>query len=251
MSEMHACANPSCSKLTANPRFCSCSCSAAVTNLSHPKRKPEHHCRSCNAPIRSGKTYCEECSEAFKAEQERIRSNTKSYTTLHGERVDTPLPRVFSSRRIVFDTTFNATSLTSRSMIGELIECLIALCLNAPEYLDARDSRRHVSFLHELNRFETPISLERDAPTTEAAKLPLRSLHRVLEKWVFSYFRNGPSGLLPHYALNTVSFMEAVIEGSYHHEPEPWELKSAFGREIAELGLFVSWALNSKNGSPN
>ena len=123
-------------------------------------------------------------------------------------------------------------------MIGELIEYLIALCLNVPEYLDAHDSRCYVSFLHELNRFETSISWDRDAPTAEAAKLPLHSLNRVLEEWIFSYFRNGSSGLLPHYALNTVSFMEAIIGGSYHHEPELWELKSALGREIAQLGLF-------------
>lgn len=152
--------------------------------------------------------------------------------------MSTPLPKVLSSRRIVFDATILASGLTSHSTIGELNEYLIALCLSAPEYLDARDSSRYASFLHELNQFETPVSWERDSPIAATAKLPLRSLHRILEDWVFSYFRNGSSGLLPHYALDTVSFMEATVQGSYSHEPEPWELKSVFGRDIAELGLF-------------
>lgn len=238
MSQMHTCANPSRGKLTANPKFCCRSCSAAVTNLTHPKRKPEHHCRNCNASIRSGKTYCSSCSEAFKVEQEKIRSNTRNYKTLRGEVITRPFERVSISKRIVFDTTFFSSSLTPSSSIGELIEHLIGLCLNIPEYLEPKDANRYVSFLHELKNFHTKSSWERNSPTVTVAELPLRTLNRALEEWVFSYFKDDQSGLLPHYALDTVCFMENVIQGEYHSDPEPWQLKPAFGREIAELHLF-------------
>jgi hypothetical protein len=39
MSEMHAWANPSCGKPTANPKFCGRSGSAGLTNLGYPKAK--------------------------------------------------------------------------------------------------------------------------------------------------------------------------------------------------------------------
>jgi hypothetical protein len=238
MSEMHKCENPSCKNATANPRFCCRSCSAEVTNLSHPKRKPEHHCRKCNAPVRSGKTYCVSCIEASKAEQDQVRTNTKSYLTLNGEVVQRPIVRASASKWLVFKTIFSTSRIDSKNSIGELIEHLIGVCFSAPEYLRVRDTARYTTLLHELKLFKVRQSWERDSPVVAVANLPLRSLGRALEEWVFFYFSDDQNQLMPHYALDTVRFMNMMIQGTYGLTPEAWELEPIFGREIAELHLF-------------
>jgi hypothetical protein len=238
MSEMHKCENPSCNNSTANPRFCCRSCSAAVTNLSHPKRKPEHHCRKCNALVRSGKTYCVSCLEASKAEQDQARTYTKSYFTLDGEAVQRPIVKASVSKWLVFKTTFFASRLDSKSSIGELIEHLIGICFSAPEYLRVRDAACYTSLLHELKLFKVRQSWERDSPVAAVANLPLRSLSHALEEWVFFYFGDDQSQLMPHYALDTARFMKILIQGTYGFAPEAWELEPIFGREIADLNLF-------------
>lgn len=58
---MHKCDNPSCSNMTSNPRFCSRSCSAVVTNSEHPRKEREGNCRSCGVAIYSCHRLCEQC----------------------------------------------------------------------------------------------------------------------------------------------------------------------------------------------
>jgi hypothetical protein len=51
-----------CKNMTSNPKFCSRSCAAAVNGSSYPKRKPEHKCKSCEAPVTAKKRYCASCA---------------------------------------------------------------------------------------------------------------------------------------------------------------------------------------------
>lgn len=50
-----------CGALTENPKFCSRSCSASVTNRNYPKRKRSGLCKKCQTPILSGYYYCKSC----------------------------------------------------------------------------------------------------------------------------------------------------------------------------------------------
>jgi hypothetical protein len=52
-----------CNKETNNPSFCSRSCANSFHNREIPKRKPEHECKLCKAPINSLHTYCTKCKE--------------------------------------------------------------------------------------------------------------------------------------------------------------------------------------------
>ncbi len=50
-----------CNRETNNPKFCSRSCSAKLTNKLHPRRKPEGVCIVCHKNIRSHLKYCNTC----------------------------------------------------------------------------------------------------------------------------------------------------------------------------------------------
>lgn len=59
---MNLCSN--CQTETPNPKFCSRSCAAKVTNRSRPKRMPEGACKICDKPIKTILTYCSpECKK--------------------------------------------------------------------------------------------------------------------------------------------------------------------------------------------
>jgi hypothetical protein len=61
---MNKCDN--CGKLTSNPRFCSRSCSAKITNSEHPRRKKKWKCTKCNAPVNPRNRYCPECRPDYR-----------------------------------------------------------------------------------------------------------------------------------------------------------------------------------------
>ena len=50
-----------CNKETLNPKFCSRSCSAKISNKISIKRKKTNKCKKCNCLIYSGITYCKSC----------------------------------------------------------------------------------------------------------------------------------------------------------------------------------------------
>lgn len=52
---------PTCNKLHYNPKFCSRSCSAKKNNSLYPKRPKSKICKTCNAIIYAGSTYCDAC----------------------------------------------------------------------------------------------------------------------------------------------------------------------------------------------
>jgi hypothetical protein len=53
-----------CNNLTKNPKFCSKSCSAKVSNKI-PKRKKTKLCKHCNKNIKADRTYCKQCFIEF------------------------------------------------------------------------------------------------------------------------------------------------------------------------------------------
>lgn len=53
-----------CNNITNNPKFCSRSCSAKISNK-NPKRKVKKLCKTCNNKIQSSRTYCKECFIEF------------------------------------------------------------------------------------------------------------------------------------------------------------------------------------------
>jgi 5-methylcytosine-specific restriction endonuclease McrA len=51
-----------CGKETANPKFCSLSCSARFNNRAFPKKKKHvYFCKNCGAETRYRRSYCENC----------------------------------------------------------------------------------------------------------------------------------------------------------------------------------------------
>ena len=47
-----------CNNETKNPKFCNSSCAASYNNRAYVKRKPQHKCKMCAAPINARKIYC-------------------------------------------------------------------------------------------------------------------------------------------------------------------------------------------------
>ncbi len=61
------CAN--CQKETTNPKYCSKSCAAKISNKTHPKRKRSKEynaCIKCGITIGWRRTYCETCHPQYK-----------------------------------------------------------------------------------------------------------------------------------------------------------------------------------------
>lgn len=51
-----------CQKVTSNPKYCSRSCSAVISNRISPKRRPEGQCLSCNVSISTVHRFCSKCA---------------------------------------------------------------------------------------------------------------------------------------------------------------------------------------------
>ena len=55
-----------CGNSTTNPKYCSRSCSAKVSNALNPKRKPEGVCADCSSPTQKCKKWCRACWTAHR-----------------------------------------------------------------------------------------------------------------------------------------------------------------------------------------
>jgi hypothetical protein len=231
----HPCANPECKNQTDNPKFCSQSRSAIVANRANPKRKPEQNCEKCGASIVSGRTYCSTCLESQKAEQQRAQTNTRSYVTRDGVRVEGSFPRAFTHKTLVFESHFNAARLAPADPSGLLLDQLISLCFSRPEYLRADDAARYISLMHELRHFKAQIYGRKGVDLVGVDQLPIKSLDEALTQWIRSYLHADSSGLMPHYALDTARFIQALTTGRHFSEPEEWRIEPAFGEEISKL----------------
>jgi hypothetical protein len=232
------CHNPACAKQTSNPKFCCRACSAVVTNISNPKRRPEHQCQRCHCPITSKKAFCAECTAERNAEEQRRQRNIQCYLTIGGEHIERPIERVSMARRVVFSPSFSYPQITPECTCGDLIDRLIGLCFSRPEFLRTEDAARHTALLHELKHFMARESWDPDSPVVAVQNLPIRLLDRVLAEWILAYFADDENPLMPHYALDTAKFMQTVVNGTYQFEPEHWELAPAFGDKLAERDLF-------------
>jgi hypothetical protein len=233
----HPCDNPECKNQTDNPKFCSQSCSATVANRINPKRKPQHRCKECGASIVSGKTFCTTCLESNKAGQQRAQTNTKSYVARDGVRVEKSFPGAFTHKTVIFESHFNAARLTPVDPSGLLLDQLISLCFSRPEYLRRDDAARYISLMHELRNFKAQIYGRKGYDLVGVDQLPIASLDQALTQWIRSYFNADSSGLMPHYALDTARFIQALTMGRYFHEPEEWRIEPAFGEDISKLRL--------------
>jgi hypothetical protein len=234
---LHPCDNPECKNRTDNPKFCSQSCSATVANRARPKRRPEHNCKTCGVSIASGRTYCSTCLESRKVEQQRAQTNTRSYIARDGVRVEKSFPLAFTHKAIVFESRVSADSLSPADPCGLLLEQLIALCLSRPPYLRADDAARYVSLIHELGNFKARMYGRNGPELVGVDKLPINRLDAALAEWIRSYYlyEGDDSNLMPHYALDTARFIEALATGRYFNEPESWRIEPAFGEEIAKV----------------
>jgi hypothetical protein len=234
---LHPCANPECKKQTDNPKFCSQSCAAIVANRSNPKRKPEHNCKKCGVSIVAGRTYCSTCLESRKAEQQRAQTNTRIYVARDGMRVEKSFPLASTHKTIVFESHVRGASLSPSDPSGLLLEQLIALCLSRPEYLRADDAARYICLMHELRNFNARMYVRNGFELVAVDKLPINHLDAALAQWISSYYlyEGDDNSLMPHYALDTARFIEALVTGRYFHEPESWRVEPAFGEEIAKV----------------
>ena len=52
-----------CSRVTANPKFCSRRCAAITNNTLYPKRTRRVPCKSCSAPVIMGQRLCDSCAK--------------------------------------------------------------------------------------------------------------------------------------------------------------------------------------------
>lgn len=78
-----------CNIETENPKFCSRSCAAKKNNKVSPKRKPEHTCKSCAAPVTARRWYCNDCApksmeDKTLGEYRRGNANSYGYPAIRG-----------------------------------------------------------------------------------------------------------------------------------------------------------------------
>jgi hypothetical protein len=211
----HPCANPQCDK-TATTKFCSRSCAATAGNLANSKRRPEHKCERCSIPVGARKRWCPSCVVEIAKEKLNVKP--------------------FTHRRTVFSSSFNGPQpRTINDPLDLFLDCLIALCRSEPEYLRARDAARYIAFMQDLKQFWT-----RDywaGRSAVAAGMPTKDLKQILPDWIRSYFSDDISGLMPHYALDTAEFIQAMTHGYSEDGPERWGITPVFGPAFQRLDI--------------
>lgn len=127
------------------------------------------------------------------------------------------------NERVFRCTTFGPHLDGKKASCGEVIQMLMSICLAGPEFLTGEDAARHIAFLHDLECMKA--REWRSEELVEVANLPFHSLRRVLENWIFSFFEDNRSQLLPHYALDTAVFIEKMANGFHDNNPEPWRVE--------------------------
>jgi hypothetical protein len=215
MGARHPCANPQCNKTTTT-KFCSGSCAATAGKLTNPKRRPEHKCERCSTPVGARKRWCPSCVVEIAKEKQNVKP--------------------FTHRRTVFSSSFNGPQpRTIKDPLDLFLDCLIALCRSEPEYLRAQDAARYIAFMQDLKQFWT-----RDywaGRSAVAAGMPIKDLKQILPDWIRSYFSDDISGLMPHYALDTAEFIQAMTHGYSVDGPERWEIAPVFGPAFQRLDI--------------
>ncbi len=210
----HKCENPSCKKLTTNPKFCSQSCSATVANKLKPKRSPQGSCERCGVAQSTSKRFCDECREVLTADKQRAEANIKSYLALDEQVIEKPFPRVSCSKRTVFTIGIRNIRLDEKNTCGDLIDAVVSLCLSQPIFLRKEDCPRYVSLLHDFSECTLEIHSYPKNYSGKVRTMPIGFLGRAIEHWIFSHAADGRA-LLAHYALDTAELIGIVAEGGY------------------------------------
>lgn len=145
--------------------------------------------------------------------------------------------RVYLLNERVFScTTFEPRLGAKKSSCGEVIQMLISICFAGPEFLTAEGAARYVAFLHDLGSMKI-----REWPSeqlVEVSSLPFPRLREILGNWIFSFFEDGRSQLLAHYALDTAVFIERMTHGFHDINPEPWRVEPILNLESDGRDVF-------------
>lgn len=217
-----------CGRPTANPLFCSRSCAAKVNNMSTPKRRPEGQCSVCGTPLSKTRKVCVECREREALAAERQRKNLRKYRSLSGAEFEIAAEEVSCSKEIQFSSSLRRRGkklFDEKEKAGALLDYLVGLCFAGVEYLTVEDAKRHVVMLNELANFKCrvipDVNRQRKAIVRDT---PIYRLSVAMREWVFSYFSQKDSALLPSYALDTACFVEKHMCGTWWWDPEHCEL---------------------------
>jgi predicted nucleic acid-binding Zn ribbon protein len=222
-----------------NPKFCSKSCAAKYNNKVIPKRKPGGHCKRCGTETPKGKSYCEKCRETVQRESERKKLNIRSWYTPDGKQVEGSICHAHISKSMDFEASIcGATKFSPLTKSGELLEALIGICFQKPEYLRCDAIPRYISLLHELRYFKLCRKFDERLDGKKVAELPLRWLSMALDDWIMSYFSSDYHPLMPCYALDTARFIQFHCEGYFGHSPESWRIQPLVEKSREDRDLF-------------
>jgi len=172
-----------CGKATANPKYCSHSCSARATQ---PPKPPS--CRQCGKPAKAGDKICEECQAKEQAAKERKTQNIQEILTLSGQRVDFKASHALARKTIVFELgAGHRLPLTPGNTCGEFLDDLISLMLSGPEYILSEHVYLFIAFLHDLaeSRCQRRGRHGEVMPDSEPVRsMPILELGWAVESWL-------------------------------------------------------------------
>ena len=197
-----------CRAPTTNPRFCGRSCAAKYNNRNSPKRALEGKCKTCSAPIRSSRKYCEDCRRKRKEESEQTRQERKNEAERALHR-----PPVHITRQTVYSCLYHP--LEQSTVIGTFLDAFESIAKLEPPYLHATDWQRHFEIIQILKEFSVT-EFNRDAARHDVpiVGLPLDRLGNVLYRWVESITESQTSHpLAATFALDTARVLDAHAYG--------------------------------------
>lgn len=59
-------------------KFCGSSCAATFNNKRHPKRKPQHSCKECSAPVNAKRRYCSDTCKDLHVRRRKAERNAEA-----------------------------------------------------------------------------------------------------------------------------------------------------------------------------
>lgn len=226
-----------CGAVISNPRFCNRSCAAKYNNKIAPKRAPEGKCKDCGGAVSTSITYCLTCKEKQAVARERIEKNIQAIDT-RGGIIERALPKAFSSKTVEFDTLGVSFEKTGKTLCGELLDYLMGLAKDCPEYLRPGHKKWVLSLLQDFYDFEyimSPFGAVKER-RKKVSGLPLHYLEESLRDWVHGYLSAENSTLVAIYALGVCEFIEAHCFGGYRgcFPGERWRINGMFPKEFIQ-----------------
>jgi hypothetical protein len=115
--------------------------------------------------------------------------------------------------RVIYEWSFGAKRLTSRSHSGELLDRLLDVLDARPPYLHPKDRARYAVLLPKLKAFEVTEGSDEKERSLPVKDLPLERLRWALELWIGSALRAGEGSLIPTFVLDAARFVETHAWG--------------------------------------